>query len=200
MLNFMSNLSLLISFLCLILTACSPQLSQAQPPASPPDTTVTDTLSFPESWVGIWTGELLINGPKGPLKNLPMELHILPLDTVDRFTWTIIYGEDKEAGARKYELQVVDRAKGLYVVDELNSIVLESYYRSNKLFSRYLVGEVMILITNEVKDDTMIFEVVAGGSEPVSITGDTTIDDEEIPEVKTYPIGATQQAILTRKK
>ena len=131
-----------------------------------------------------------------------MELHILPLDTVDRFSWTIIYGEDKEAGARKYQLQVIDRAKGIYAVDELNSIVLESYYRPNKLFSRYLVGEIMILITNEVRGDTMTFEVVAGGSEPVSSTGDTTliVDGESIPEVRTYPIGATQKATLTRKK
>ena len=198
MLNFMPHLSLFSALLCLILSTGLPQAGSA----STSSTSAQDSLAFPESWIGVWTGELSINGPQGPVRTLPMELHILPLDTVDRFSWTIIYGEDKEAGARKYQLQVIDRAKGIYAVDELNSIVLESYYRPNKLFSRYLVGEIMILITNEVMGDTMIFEVVAGGSEPVSITGDTTlvVDGEAIPEVRTYPIGATQKATLSRKK
>ncbi|MEL6636356.1 MAG: hypothetical protein AAFW73_02950 [Bacteroidota bacterium] len=194
----MPNLSFFPALLGLILTISLPRVASADATPTP----AQDSLAFPESWVGVWTGELTISGPQGPVQQLPMELHILPLDTVDRFSWTIIYGEDKEAGARKYQLQVIDRAKGLYAVDELNSIVLESYYRPNKLFSRYLVGEIMILITNEVRGDTMTFEVIAGGSEPVSITGDTTlvVDGESIPEVRTYPIGATQKATLTRKK
>lgn len=200
----MSNLTISLCLLCLILGACSPKKALSTSPELPPVVlaeTAQDSLSFPESWEGIWTGELSIYNAKGLSQQLPMELHLLPIpDSVDLFTWTIIYGEDKEAGKRPYQLQVVDREKGLYVVDELNSIALECYYLHNKLYSHYLVGDNRILITNEVEGDTMLFEVIAGKDEPVSITGGEIVDEEEIPEVSTFPITVAQRAVLTRKK
>jgi len=62
-----------------------------------------------------------------------------------------------------------------------------------------------MLVTNEVNfqadgPDEMIFEVISGKDTPISITGSKEVDGEEIPEVKTYPIGVMQRAMLYRKR
>lgn len=67
---------------------------------------------FPYSWEGIWQGDLEIFNTKGVAQTIPMELHILPTDSTHRFTWTLIYGTDKEAGKRPYELVIIDADKG----------------------------------------------------------------------------------------
>lgn len=197
----MPKLTALLTCLCFLFYACSAQ--KAAPPQAATDTLTApaaDTLAFPESWMGVWEGPLSIYSAKGLAQELPMELHILATDSTDRFTWKIVYGEDKEAGARNYELVVKDREKGLYVVDEHNSIQLESYLINGKLMSWYVVDDVLIMISNEVRGEEMWFEVIAGSHTPVSITGGQEVDGEEIPSVSTFPIRSSQKATLRRKK
>ena len=86
--------------------------------------------TFPNSWEGKWAGTLEVFRDTGKVQELPMELHLLPIDTATTrsWTWTIIYGEDKEAGKRPYQLIEVDAQKGLYVIDEKNTIKVEGYF------------------------------------------------------------------------
>ncbi len=198
----MTNLTTLMFGLCLLCYSCtaqkqSPALTEALPTTLDQQ---TDSVGFPETWVGDWIGALSIYNAKGLAQEIPMELQIHRTDSVDRFTWKIIYGEDKVAGARNYELVVKDREKGEYVVDELNSIALECYLIDNKLFSWYVVQDNLILVTNEVNGEEMQFEVIAGSQIPVSTTGGTSVEDEEIPEVDTYPVNAFQRARLMRRR
>ena len=153
---------------------------------------------FPQSWVGTWAGTLKIYNQEGIKQSLPMQLQIQPIKGTPNYDWWIIYGEDKEAGKRAYELQPKDPEKGIWVVDEKNTIALECYFHQNKLYSRYLVANNFILVTNEVHGDEMIFEVIAGSGDPVSITGGQMVEEEEIPEVKTFPVGTMQRATLRR--
>ena len=154
---------------------------------------------FPSSWEGSWQGELAIYGGDGLRQTLPMELVIQSKDSTDHYDWWIIYGEDKEAGKRAYELKPVDKSKGAWVVDEKNSILLDCYFFANKLWSRYEVMGNLILVTNEVNGNEMIFEVISGKLEASLITGNTTFEGEEIPEVKGYPVGVMQRAKLFRQ-
>lgn len=201
----MIKYTLPVLLVCLLLSSCAAKSipTTSTSPAEATTFEVSDSIGFPETWVGTWVGELVISNAKGIAQTLPMELHIQPMDTVDRFTWKIIYGEDKVAGARNYELVVKNREEGVYVVDELNSIFLECYLIGEKLFSWYLVNDVLILITNEKQGEQMIFEVVAGSHTPVSITGGQPAEKEgedAIPEVSTYPVKSAQRALLQRKK
>jgi len=157
-----------------------------------------DSLAFPASWVGIWQGELEIFDGVGLKQNLPMELHIQPQDSADHYDWWIIYGEDKEAGKRGYQLRPVDKEKGVWLVDEKNTIELECYFFQDKLWSWYDVMGSLIMVSNEVHGNEMTFEIIAGKTEPVSITGNQKHEGEDIPEVKTFPIGVMQRATLTR--
>jgi hypothetical protein len=156
--------------------------------------------SFPQSWLGNWVGELNIYKENKLVQTLPMELEMLAIDTSENFVWAIIYGEDKVAGRRSYELEILDAEKGIYRIDEKNTIKLECYLFGNKLYSQFSVMESQILCTYEKVGDKMFFEIISGSTEPVSITGDKIVEEEDIPEVKTFPITVMQKAVLIRKK
>ena len=162
--------------------------------------TDSTALTFPATWEGVWAGKLEIYNRKGKAQELPMELHILPIDGTERYSWTIIYGEYKEAGKRDYELVTVDAENGVYAVDEKNSIQMEGYYLGGKFFQRFEVMGNMLLTTNEkIDDNTLTWEIISGSLEPVSSTGKQEVDGEEIPEVKAYPINVLQKAVLKRQ-
>lgn len=183
--------------------ACSNQpdsiVKNNEVPTMLKDSLSTDTLEFPESWLGNWIGELEIYKSNKVVQIIPMELELLAVDSMDNFVWAIIYGEDREAGRRAYELETLDAEKGLYLVDEKNTIKLEAYLFDNKLMSWYDVMGNKILSIQEKRGDEMIFEIVFGSSEPVSTTGGKAFQGEEIPIVKTFPIGGYQRALLRKK-
>lgn len=189
---------LLITF---VLTACTPKVAKVakEDLTSLSKEKIADTTEkFPDTWLGNWKGTLNIYNEKGLAQAIPMELEMAKIEDSENYIWAIIYGEDKEKGRRSYELKIVDAEKGVYVIDEKNSIELESYLLGNKLYNRFLVAESLLLCTYEKVGDKMIFEVISGKNEAVSTTGGEVVDGEEIPEVKTYPIIVSQRAELKR--
>ena len=61
-------------------------------------------------------------------------------------------------------------------------------------------GLVQVLsILEKTGPDTLVFEIVTGKETPISTTGNTKQGEEDIPEVKTYPIGVYQRAVLHKK-
>ena len=159
---------------------------------------ITQDSFFPASWKGIWKGTLEIYSGLTKTTELTMELHILPMDSSDNYTWNIIYGEDKKEGLRSYELVTIDKEKGFYLIDEKNSIKIETYLVANKFTSVFEVSGSLIIVTVQKEGDHLIYEIIGGKSKPVSVTGDTIFNGEEIPIVKTFPINNIQRAILTR--
>ncbi len=159
-----------------------------------------DSLAFPASWAGDWSGTLQIYTAKGLAQSVPMTIEIHPIDTSTegRYTFGLIYGS-KEQDWRPYELVPVSPEKGIWKVDEKNSIVMESYLYGPKLLCLFTVQGSRILCTYEKTDaNTLVFEVMAGSENPVSTTGKTEQAGEQIPEVNTYPFSAFQRAVLTR--
>ena len=67
--------------LLFLLIVCLPVISRAQSP------------SFPKIWTGNWKGELqwYKTGNSQPQK-VNMELRIQPTDSVNTYTWNLIYG------------------------------------------------------------------------------------------------------------
>lgn len=159
----------------------------------------TAEKTFPESWEGIWKGELQIYKENNLAQSVPMELHILELDTSDSYTWTIIYGSDKESGKRPYELKIIDPKKGIYAIDEKNSIVLDAYFFRDKFFSRFEVMGSYLLCTYQKVEEQIVFEIISGKMEPMNTTGDQMHKGEKIPQVKSFQISVMQRANLTKK-
>lgn len=157
--------------------------------------------SFPVSWQGDWSGTLDIFNGKGKVQSVAMTVEIHKIDTSaeERYTFGLIYGS-KEQDWRPYELVPVAPERGVWKVDEKNSIAMESFLFGQKLLCWFTVQGSRILCTYEkTADDTMVFEVMSGPEKEVSTTGNAKQGEEEIPEVKTYPFGVFQRAILHRK-
>ena len=147
---------------------------------------------------GHWRGTMEVSvGPK-IVQTVPMQLRILPTDTLGVYTYRIIYGLDTVAGDRPYLIRTVNEEKGQYVIDELNSIKIESYRQGNTLTSAYEVEGNLIFDILELRQDEMIWSLMSGKIEPISTTGNTTYLGEKIPTVRTYPIGVLQRAVLRR--
>jgi hypothetical protein len=87
----------------------------------------TDSLPFPASWAGDWNGTLRIYNGKGMIQSVNMTISIAPIDTSTqgRYTFGLIYGS-KDQDWRPYELVPVQPEKGIWKVDEKNSIAMES--------------------------------------------------------------------------
>ena len=187
---FSENLSLRrIQVLCLFLFLFNVQNIDCQ----------TDSLSFPESWEGKYAGDLEIFNAKGKAQTLPMELHILPIDTSENHTFYIIYGEDKVAGLRPYELLTVDAAKGQYKVDEKNSIAMEGYLLGNGFYQSFeVMGTMLMTIVEKINENELSWTIIAGKNEAVSVTGGEVVDGEEISPVSAFPVVSAQKAILKR--
>lgn len=160
----------------------------------------SEDTTFPAAWQGNWTGTLEIFNGKGKIQSVEMTLEIHKIDSSleGRYTFGLVYGS-KEQDWRPYELIPVAPEIGQWKVDEKNTIIMESYLYGPKLLCWFTVQENRILCTYEKTDDnTMIFEVMAGSEKAISITGNTTQGEEEIPEVKAFPFNVFQRATLRK--
>ena len=159
-----------------------------------------DTIDFPGDFLGEWHGDLKIYSTTGFKQSVPMELHILPIDSM-RFEWTLIYGEDKETGKRPYEMIIVDKSKGHFEIDEKNSILLDSYVLGGKFYQRFDVSGSNLLVSLEKIAENLIFEIVVSKTEPLRTTGDTVTEEgEQIPAVNSYQMMVRQRAFLSLKQ
>lgn len=154
---------------------------------------------FPSSWQGRWYGEMEIYASGVLQQKIPMQLHILPTDSSSTYTYRIIYGTDTLAGDRPYLIKKVNAHKGWYVVDEQNSIKIESYLFGNILTSVYEVQGSFIFDILEKRGDTLYWRLFSGSNKEVSTTGDTKQGEGLIPAVKSYPVKVLQAAELKLK-
>ena len=177
----------LFTFLCLFIVAYQPLFAQN---ASP----------IPTTWLGKWSGTLEIYTEKGLTQSVPMQLHILPTDRADRFTQTIYYGEDTITGKRDYELVVIDAATGHFATDEKNTIAMDCYLLGEKLYNRFEVMGNLLLASTEMVGENLVYEVISGSMEPVSITGDQKFQGQDIPPVKAFPVKVRQVAVLQKMR
>ncbi|MCS7035644.1 MAG: hypothetical protein RMJ33_05525 [Saprospiraceae bacterium] len=180
------------STLALLFSLISAAFSFAQTSATP---------SFPADWAGAWSGTLHIYGPKGLMNSVQMHLEIHPIDTSKegRYAFGIVYGS-KEQDWRPYELVPVAPERGLWKVDEKNSIVIEGFHYGPKFISHFTVMNSRLMCTYEKQDaETLLFEVYSGTDKPMSTTGNTEHAGEKIPEVNTYPLSVFQRAVLKKQ-
>ena len=127
---------------------------------------------------------------------LKMELIIQPIANSKNYTFTIVYDTGLDLSKREYELIVVDKEQGLFIVDEKNTIMIESYFIGGKWFQRFEVAGSMLICTIEQQEKNLVWEITSGESKKISTSGDTNIDG--ILEVNTYPLGVYQRAVLSK--
>lgn len=147
---------------------------------------------------GTYEGTLEIYKGAKVAQSLPMSLKILPVDST---TWTfhITYHRDDKEDYRPYDIRLIDAEKGHYVIDEHNGILLDSYLHGNCLYEQFAIDNSGIIGTTcFLEDGQLSYELTPINMEPVRISGDTIINGNTIPAVKTYQVYSTQKALLKR--
>lgn len=153
---------------------------------------------FPNSWVGDYEGNLEIYAVDSIGMQVKMKLGIHPIEKDSVYRWTITYDFRGKEDVRSYELKVVDAEKGHYQIDEKNSIVIDSYYRYDIFTSYFEVNNSIVISSHRKEGDSIEFEIIASNNEAVSSTGNTKVNEEDIPEVISYPVTGRQRCILTK--
>lgn len=166
-----------------LLIVCIPVLSQAQ------------AASFPKAWTGNWKGELqwYKTGNPQPQK-VNMELRIQPADSINKYTWHLIYGAATEDN-RPYYLVPKDSSGIHWAVDENNGIVLDQYWVGNKLCGMFTVMNATIISKYWMEGEELVMEMLTIRAKPLITTGNGT---EESPAVDSYGVSGYQLARLRR--
>ncbi|MBC6994302.1 hypothetical protein QWY85_09745 [Neolewinella lacunae] len=165
-------------------------------PASAPAQTA-DLPAFPTDFVGNWRGELRIFNASGQVQAVPMELLIQPVND-STYTYTIIYGTDREAGKRDYYLVRGADGPHHWICDEKNSLLLDGYYLGGSYRSVFTVQGSYLLANLEHRGDALEYSIQSGSTTPVRSTGGAPVDGEDIPVVEAFRVGGYQAATLRR--
>jgi hypothetical protein len=162
-------------------------------------TAAGQSARFPHDWAGRWRGTLQIHGVAGVVQSVPMRVEIVPTADSARWQFALIYGDDDAKGRRAYELVVQDAAKGQYVIDEKNGILLDARYLDGRLLSAFSVGGTRLISSYEKRGDELTFEIISGKDAPSRSSGGTRQGTEEVPPVQSFPIGTWHRAVLKRQ-
>lgn len=124
-----------------------------------------------------------------------MMIEISQADSAHKFLFKTIYNTGDKADVRDYTLIEKDKKKGLYVVDEHNSILIAEAFHQNILVSNFSVQGTQLTILYRFEAEQIVFEVFAGSTNAFLTTGGKS---DEIPEVKSYLMGNYQKAVLKK--
>jgi hypothetical protein len=162
------------------------------------NTSAQDASAFPKSFVGNWKGTLFWYQPdsvRNP-KTITMELRIQPSkDSAGQYTWNIIYGKPTEDN-RPYILKPIDTAKGHWVVDEVNGIILDQYWKGGKFCGAFTVNNSTIVNSYWIENGNLITEFISYPAKPLVTTGKGTDDS---PKVDSYAIRSYQKAVMKKQ-
>lgn len=156
----------------------------------------SQSISFPDDFVGDWKGELLwYAGPGKEPRKVAMELRVHRTDSTHKFTWQQVYGAASEDN-RPYTLIAKDTAKGHWVIDENNGIVLDQFWMAGRFFGAFTVKSSTILNSYWIENGKMHIEFYTTSAKAIATTGK---GDDETPAVDSYQVKGYQKAVLTRQ-
>jgi hypothetical protein len=136
----------------------------------------------------------MVNGK--PAQNFSMQLRIQPTDSANQYTWQIIYGDDNKDN-RPYILKAIDTAKGHWIVDENDGIILDSYVHGSCIHGAFTVQGNTIVDNYCIEAGLMKVEFFSIKLGDKKQSGKGT---EETPFVDSYKISSYQTGVLTRVK
>jgi len=151
---------------------------------------------FPLNWVGNWKGELLwYKGTAKEPQKVNMELRIHPTDSLNKYSWQIIYGSESKDN-RPYSLIARDTAKGHWIINENNGILLDQFWIAGKFCGAFTVGSSTIVNNYWMENGKLMAEFYSISGKPIATTGKGT---EDSPLVDSYKVATYQRAALLRE-
>ncbi len=151
---------------------------------------------FPQTFIGNWKGKLQWMVAGKPTQTFTMQLRIHATDSAGHYTWQIIYG-DSATDNRPYILKPIDTAKGHWIVDEKDGIILDSYVHGNSIKGAFTVQGNTIVDNYVVEGNKMRVEFFSIKLTDKKQSGKGT---DDVPFVDSYRIGSYQTGVLTKIK
>ena len=111
----------------------------------------------------------------------------------------IFYDRDKnKPDKRKYQLILVDAAKQHFAIDEQNSIILDTYFNDNCLYTRFggMGSDLQTRIC--LRDEVLEYEIMSNYSKPIRVSGNEIIGKDTIPEITSYDLYNFMKAKLIK--
>jgi hypothetical protein len=169
------------------------------PAAAAPAAPQAAPAAFPSAWTGHWRGAARVVTPERPPLEFTMELIIGPTEDPARWNWTIVYDGAAGRQERKYQLLVIDAAKGQYAIDEQQGIVLQAQLLEGTLHSFFVVQGVQLstserLVNAGTPDEAILVEMVTSRVDRFETSG----GKDGVPEVKSHRPQSVQLSRLTR--
>lgn len=170
-------------------------------PTTPANTANKDQArapGFPSSWIGRWKGEMTVlggdDGARAP--GFSMELVIAPTEKPDRYQWTIIYDGLAGRQQRNYTLVVQDAARGEFLIDENNGIVLPARELGGVLHSSFVVAGNRIHSREQLRDPGTSSAQIEVELLTIAEQGPRTSGGDGVPEVKAWSPRSVQRGVL----
>jgi hypothetical protein len=160
-------------------------------------TVVNAQNSFPQDFIGKWKGTLQwFRAGNAQPQQVNMELFVLPSqDSAGQYSWHLIYGS-VSSDSRPYVLKPVDTAKGHWIIDEVNGIMLDQFWLGNRFTGSFTVGNSTIVNTYYFENGNLIVEFISYVAKPIAKTGKGS---EDSPFVDSYAIKSFQRAVLKKQ-
>lgn len=154
---------------------------------------------IPVEWEGIWHGTVDIWSYNVKTDSFPMSLEITPQDSVWNFV--ISYKKDvNKPDIRRYELIVVDKSKFHLAIDEKNTIILDSYFNDNCLYTKFggMGSDLQTRIC--MSERCLEYEITSNLSDPIRVSGDEIVNSDTIPEIRSYDLYHIMKARLIKEE
>ena len=152
--------------------------------------------TFPTSFLGNWKGNLEWIVAGKPTQTFAMQLQINKADSANHYHWKIISG-DQQNDVRPYTLKPVDTAKGHWMIDEHNGILLDGYIHGNSFHGAFTVQGSTIVDNYTLENGRLKVEFYNIKLADKNQSGAGT---EDSPFVDSYRIGSYQVGFLERVK
>lgn len=122
---------------------------------------LNSTAQILKEWHGEWNGVMQIykNGKK--VDTVEVNLTIKPIND-SLLTWKTEYRSARQPMTKDYTMKSRDVSNGVYVTDEGEGVLLDTYLIDKILFNVFEVEGIMLTATYRLLGDEMIFEVTSG--------------------------------------
>lgn len=147
-------------------------------------------VQFPKDFVGVWKGDLNWGKPGvSEVSHMPTTLTIQPKQD-GTYTYQLKYGETP---LRDYLLRAKDEAKGLWVIDEGQGVLLDQVWIDECLTGAFGVGKATVISRLRKEGKNLIMEMITHEN--------TASYTSPAPnEVSVFRITGTQRVVLKPAK
>jgi len=153
----------------------------------------------PKHWEGKWTGSVKAWAYNTQIDSFAMSIDIIPKDSIWDF---VIFYDRKHSGKpdiREYQLIVKDASKSHLAIDEKNSIFLDCFINDNCLHNRFSGMGSDLQVRMCINDAEMEYEITSYYAEPIRTSGNEVIQNDTVPEIKSYDLHYLMKGTLSKE-